>query len=235
MTELTKKNEAYIRQLEKLLQANPKLTPEKISDTLKDVTEKVLAAQPSGQTATQLFGTPTQAAEQFVAPQDKRGKKTSSKRLHEYGFWTLALDTAMAITILFAGVFGLSGIFTPNSTEGTGITSLILIALFGGVVYTRVVLALTPNPSAPHNLTRGRRATLLALAMLGWLAGFLALSLLPRAINPVLPGWTYLILAVVAFGVFRWNRQKSGLRGGFFAISQLSLEARQAAAQKESK
>jgi len=55
---------------------------------------------------------------------------------------------------------------------------------------------------------------------------------LPAVINPTLPAIVYIVLAAVAYLAFRWNRQRAGLKGGFFAISQLSQQARLEAAQK---
>lgn len=224
---LTKKNDAYVRQFEKLLRNSGKLSEPEITTAVTDITNQILVGQPKGQTANQLLGTPTQAAQQY-APATPAGKP-GRKKLHEYDVTTLVIDTAMAIFMLFGVVFGLSGLFAPEAAGNTGITSLVLIAIFGGLVYTRIILALTPNPAAPKQMSRNKRWALLGVAMLLWIVGFMGLSLIPVAINPILPGWIYLLLAVVAFGIFRWNRQRSGLSGGFFAISQLSMEARREA------
>jgi uncharacterized membrane-anchored protein len=223
---LTKKNDAYVRQFEKLLRSSGKLSEPEITTAVNDITNQILVGQPKGQTANQLLGTPTQAAQQY-APTTTG--KPGRKKLHEYDVAPLVIDTAMAIFILFGVVFGLSGLFAPQAAGNTGITSLVLIAIFGGIVYTRIILALTPNPAKPNQMGRNKRWALLGVAMLLWIVGFMGLSLIPTAINPILPGWVYLLLAVVAFGIFRWNRQRSGLSGGFFAISQLSMEARREA------
>lgn len=210
----------------KLMAQNGQLSPEKIEAVTNEVTEKLLEAQRTGTTAAQLYGTPTQAVAQFLDP------KQTARKLHEYKFWELALDTSMAILMLFAGVFGLSLFFSKQASQGAGIVSLLLIAFLGGSLYTAVVLKLTPNPKVSTATSRSRRWLYLGLAMVAWVLGFIVLGLLPPIINPTLPPVAYIIVAIAAYGVFRWNRQQAGLKGGgFLAISQLSQQARLEAAQ----
>ena len=220
--QLTKKNEDFIFHFKKLLAQNSQLSAEQIEAATDEVTTKLLTAQGTGTTAAQLFGTPTQAVAQYLDP------KKSNKKLHDYQFWQLALDTSMAILMLFAGVFGLTLFFSKQATgQGAGIVSLLLIAALGGSIYTAVVLKLTPNPKATQAEPKSRRWLYLGLALVAWIVGFIVLGLLPPVINPTLPPLAYLIVAVAAYGVFRWNRQQAGLQGGgFLAISQLSQQAR---------
>lgn len=223
---LTKKNEDFMFHFKKLMAQNGQLSPEKIEAVTNEVTEKLLEAQRTGTTAAQLYGTPTQAVAQFLDP------KQTARKLHEYKFWELALDTSMAILMLFAGVFGLSLFFSKQASQGAGIVSLLLIAFLGGSLYTAVVLKLTPNPKVSTATSRSRRWLYLGLAMVAWVLGFIVLGLLPPIINPTLPPVAYIIVAIAAYGVFRWNRQQAGLKGGgFLAISQLSQQARLEAAQ----
>lgn len=223
---LTKKNEDFMFHFKKLMAQNGQLSPEKIEAVTNEVTEKLLEAQRTGTTAAQLYGTPTQAVAQFLDP------KQTARKLHEYKFWELALDTSMAILMLFAGVFGLSLFFSKQASQGAGIVSLLLIAFLGGSLYTAVVLKLTPNPKVSTATSRSRRWLYLGLAMVAWVLGFIVLGLLPPIINPTLPPVAYIIVAIAAYGVFRWNRQQTGLKGGgFLAISQLSQQARLEAAQ----
>lgn len=223
---LTKKNEDFMFHFKKLMAQNGQLSLEKIEAVTNEVTEKLLEAQRTGTTAAQLYGTPTQAVAQFLDP------KQTARKLHEYKFWELALDTSMAILMLFAGVFGLSLFFSKQASQGAGIVSLLLIAFLGGSLYTAVVLKLTPNPKVTTATSRSRRWLYLGLAMVAWVLGFIVLGLLPPIINPTLPPVAYIIVAIAAYGVFRWNRQQAGLKGGgFLAISQLSQQARLEAAQ----
>ena len=223
---LTKKNEDFMFHFKKLMAQNGQLSPEKIEAVTNEVTEKLLEAQRTGTTAAQLYSTPTQAVAQFLDP------KQTARKLHEYKFWELALDTSMAILMLFAGVFGLSLFFSKQASQGAGIVSLLLIAFLGGSLYTAVVLKLTPNPKVSTATSRSRRWLYLGLAMVAWVLGFIVLGLLPPIINPTLPPVAYIIVAIAAYGVFRWNRQQAGLKGGgFLAISQLSQQARLEAAQ----
>lgn len=226
--ELTKRNQDFIFQFKKLLAQNSKLNGEQIEGIVTEVENNLLETQGKGQTSTQIYGTPTMAVQQYLDP------KRTAKKLFDYKFSTLALDTSLAIFMLFAVVFGLTLFFSKNaSNQGAGIVSLLLIAALGGSIYTSVVLKLTPNPKEKDKQEpTSRRWVYLLMAVVAWLGGFLLLGMLPQAINPTLPPVVYIILGAAAFGAFRWNRKKYGLTGGFFAISQLSQQARLEASKK---
>ncbi|GMA69586.1 membrane protein [Leuconostoc litchii] len=220
--ELTKKNQDFIFQFKKQLAKSSKLNGEKIEEIVAEVEAHLLETQGKGQTAAQIYGTPTLAVQQYLDP------KRTAKQLFDYKFTTLALDTSLVIFMLFAAVFGLTLLFSKNaSNQGAGIVSLLLIAVLGGSIYTGIILKLTPNPKDKGEQSKNiSRWLYLLLAIVIWLGGFLVLGMLPQAINPTLPPLVYIILGLVAYAGFRWNRKKSGLPGGFFAISQLSQQAR---------
>lgn len=220
---LTKKNEDFVFRFKKIILQNSKLSTEKIEEIIAEIEDELRVAQKSGQTAAQLFGTPTQAAQKYLDP------KQTAKRMHEFKFWTLALDTTLVIFMLFAVVFGFTLFFSKNGNNqaGGGIESLILIALLGGTIYTGVMLKVTPNPKAAQKQeAKWIRWAYLLGAVVAWIVGFTVLGLLPQSLNPTLPPVVYLALAILAFVAFRWNRQRFGLKGGFFAISQLAQQAR---------
>ena len=58
--QLTKKNEDFIFRFKKIVAQNSHLSAEKIEEITDEVTAELLAAQGTGTTAVQLFGTPTQ-------------------------------------------------------------------------------------------------------------------------------------------------------------------------------
>lgn len=224
---LTNKNEDFIFRFKRLLAQNGQLSGEKIDEITTEVEQRLLSAQGTGKTAAQLFGTPTQAVQQYLDP------RNNTKKLHEYKFWNLALDTSLAILMLFLAVFGVSLFFSKNANnQGAGIVSLILISALGGSIYTAVVVKLTPNPKGKQQANaKSNRWLYLIGAVLAWLIGFLVLGMLPSMINPTLPPVVYIVLLGLAYLLFRWNRQQSGLKGGFLAISQLSQQARLEASQ----
>lgn len=224
---LTHKNEDFIFRFKRLLAQNGQLSGEKIDEITTDVEQRLLDAQGTGQTAAQIFGTPTQAVQQYLDP------RRIAKKLHDYKFWNLALDTSLAILMLFLAVFSISLFFAKNTNnQGAGIVSLILISALGGSIYTAVIVKLTPNPKRTQQTNaKSRRWLYLIGAVLAWLIGFLVLGMLPQVINPTLPPLAYIILLGLVYLLFRWNRQHSGLKGGFLAISQLSQQARFEASQ----
>ncbi len=87
---LTKKNEDFVFRFKKIILQNSKLSTEKIEEIIAEIEDELRVAQKSGQTAAQLFGTPTQAAQKYLDP------KQTAKRMHEFKFWTLALDTTFS-------------------------------------------------------------------------------------------------------------------------------------------
>ncbi len=143
---INEKNEDFIFRFKKLLLQNSQLSTDKIMEVTNEVEQKLIEAQGTGQTAAQLYGTPTQAVQQFLDP------KKLAKKLHDYKFWNLAADTSLAILMLFCAVFGLSLFFSKNTNnQGAGIVSLFLIAALGGSIYTAVILKLTPDPKKIKN------------------------------------------------------------------------------------
>ena len=59
-----------------------------------------------------------------------------------------------------------------------------------------------------------------------WFLAYLGFSYLPAVINPLLPGWLYLVFAVLAFIGFRFWRVKTGIQGGFLGGSTRRPQAK---------
>lgn len=226
--QLTKKNEEFIFQFKKHLAKSGKLDAEQIEKVVIEVEDELLATQHTGRTAQQLYGTPTLAVQKYLDP------KRHAKKLHDFGFLPLAIDTILVIFMLFAFVFGVTLFFSKENNAGAGILSLLTIAILGGTVYTYALLKLTPNPDEQKpTVNKGKRWLFLAGAIVVWLLGFVIVGIMPPIINPTLPPIAYIILGALAYGGFYYNRQKNGLKGnGFFAIGQLSNQSRFEAQQK---
>ncbi|CAH1856716.1 Uncharacterized membrane-anchored protein [Leuconostocaceae bacterium R-53105] len=220
--ELTKKNQDFIFQLKKHLdQAD--MPSDKIEGVVQEVTDNLLEKQGKGTTASQLYGSPLKLAQHYLDP------NINAKKLHDYPAWVLAVDTSsvllMFMTLFFAITTGISA--GSQQGQGVGIVSAIFLSIWGGVLYTVVMLHLIPNPKSSKKINKWSAWLLIPLILVAWVGGFLVTVVIPAVINPVLPGYGNVAVAAVTFLIYRWNRKQAGIpSGGILAISKLAQQAR---------
>src|SRR5699024_4951489 len=141
-----------------------------------------------------------------------------------YGFWPLAVDNAIAFFMMFSFMFGLTLIFSgmKSSADGSagaaGITSLILTSVLGGIFFSAVTLTLAPRRDGKH-VSFLKKASVTVGSFAIWFLAYLGFAFLPPVINPLLPGWVYLVIAALAFVGFRYWRSKTGIKGGFLGAN----------------
>lgn len=207
---LTKRNEDFMFQLNKHLDAAGMVGGDKRA-ALEEVVEELKAGQKTGQTAKQLFGTASAKAASIAQPKSQ-GLSGNNK-----GYWPNAIDTTLMLFAMFSLVFGISMMTTKGPSTATyGIVGLILTAVSGGMVFAYIQGIITPaNPADKKPLWF--RIVVTLVAILVWMAFYGAsFSLIPKALNPGLPGLVYVILAVVAFVGFIFERRITGISGGMF-------------------
>ena len=213
---LTNKNQDFMFQLNKHIGNN--LATDTKKAALDEVVSQLKAAQGKGQTAKQLFGTPSEKAQQMLHPEKRATNSTV-----QAGYWANVLDTALMFFAMFSAVFGFF-LLTANGkiqTQGTpyGILSLLLTATTGGLIFAYIQQLLVPiNPKDKKPLWFRLVFTLGAIAV--WMFVYIAVTAIPSAINPILPGYVYLALAVVAFVGFIFERRITGITGGVFDSSK---------------
>lgn len=220
---LTRKNEDFVYQLNKQLDAR-QVNADKKDEFMTKTINELKAGQKSGKTAKTLFGTPTQYAEELVHP-----KKKEDQPVGNQNFWMLALDNGMMFFAIFAFMFGLIGLInakglTANGHVGNaGITAVILVAIAGGLLFGYVAKIMSPkkDPKTGKLVQKGLwyRIGMIALAFIIWIGIYTIAAVLPNAINPLLNKWVYLALGVIVFGIDLFFRARFNIVNNVFAGS----------------
>ncbi|MFC4760903.1 DUF1129 domain-containing protein [Fructobacillus durionis] len=219
----TKKNQDFLFHLEKGLADSDKISEEKKEEILGEVEQQLAEGQKLGHTAAQLFGTPAETLEKYLNP------VALAKGFHDYSFGFLAGDTALVLIMFLTGFFtvtmGFSG--SKSGSEGIGVSSIILLSLWGGAIYTMAMQRFIPNPKEDQSKKKIPSWLMLVIVALLWIGGFTAFLYLPAALNPVLPVWGNGLMFFIAWALYFVNRRYAGLkRGGVLAISKLAQQER---------
>ncbi|TYC48996.1 DUF1129 family protein [Weissella muntiaci] len=205
---LTNRNQLFMHQVVELA------TEPGQAELAMKIQAQLLEGQKSGQTARQMFGTPAQAlglAKQVAVEEEGL---TPNQIYAAHPFWQLVLDNAMAFGMLFMVMFGFMLAFSSNvsreSAGAAGLTSLIGTAVFGAIFFSLATKFLAAKGGS--RIVKFLGAALLFVA---WFGLYLLLAGLPAAVNPIMPGWVYLVLAAITFFAFRYWRARTKIVGGF--------------------
>lgn len=212
---LSKRNQDFMWQVQSLASADQVNT-----GMVADIEAQLLAGQKTGQTAKQIYGTPKQALGQEI--KEVQQGQNQGANYAANGFWNIAIDNTFVFLMMFSLMFGVMLMFSSEQivSEGAqasslGITALILTAVSGGGLFAAWTLLMAP--------AKNGQKTSIWLRILGsllifatWFILYMAFGLIiPSVINPILPGWIYLIVAGTSFIGFQWWRRKTGMQGGF--------------------
>ena len=195
---LTKKNEEYMYKLDKALDQRGYDAAKK-EEVIKQMVAELKEKQKQGITANKLYGTVTEKTELIIKGPKK--KDTGSQQ----SFWVAALDNGSAMFTLFCLMYGVLGVFSKKTTEQAtgGWLTLVVIS-----VVTGVTMALFYEMLGRGRMRGwGRIARAIITLVVVWFVMFGILSLVPRSVNPPLPGMIYFILAIIGYG-FRWVMKK---------------------------
>ncbi len=186
-----------------------------------EMVDTLLEGQQSGQTARQLYGTPTEVA-QSIIDQDLSIASDDDAVSPD---WQIYLDGALLLGSIFTFLTGFS-MANADNTAGSlgnetlqyfGVITMIINYLVAG--FAMVITAKNmPNPDAPKGEKGYPKYFLASIgSMVVW---FLAVSfsgaLLPRAINPILSHTAYMIIAVITFVARMYLKRKLDIKGGIF-------------------
>lgn len=211
---LTKRNEDFIFQLKKHL--TDKMDAQQLDTEIATITEALLAGQLTGATAKQLYGTPSEAAANLLNP---KARQAAMPNGNNAGYWANALDTALLFLAMFGAVFGFFMLFNHADVKTTGapygIVSLIITAVVGGLIFAYIQDLLVPRAGKVKKPFWYRLIAML-LAIVLWMLIYMGVAFIPRAVNPILPGFAYIVIAVIAFAAFIYERRVTGITGGFF-------------------
>jgi uncharacterized membrane-anchored protein len=242
-TKLTKRNEEFIFQLNKLLKNDDSFDSDKSKEIVSQVTKELSEGQKSGKTARQLFGTASEYLGDLKDPKAAQARKDKLKSassnsntkndslgdakgpgIFDFSFLSEMVDTALTIFILFSVLFALSGAFAGSASTNNqlGIVSTVLISLFAGSLYVYGMRLVTYDPK--HSEDRpsiGLRLGVILAMIILWVGGFLVISLIPKVVNPSIPWFIYIALAGGAYLLIRYWRTRTSLPNSIFSVSVL--------------
>ncbi|MGK0552675.1 DUF1129 domain-containing protein [Enterococcus faecalis] len=204
---LTKRNEQYIFDLKKSLQA-ANLSEEEQTIALHDILPQLVQGQKTGKTARQLFGTVSERAEAILNKPEEAPEPTGVMMWVDNTLFLLGLLTLM---------MALMSLFSKNSAQPLGLMSYILGAMAGGYVF----YLLHKHVYQYDRQDKSKRpswlksSAILIFGMLFWLAAFGGAAFLPAVINPVLDPIVTLIIGALAFVVRYFFKKKFNISGSF--------------------
>ncbi|EHS86236.1 hypothetical protein PS3_21944 [Limosilactobacillus gastricus PS3] len=213
---LTRKNIDYMIQLNKQLDLQG-ADPDAKATMLEQTVMKLTESQKQGTTARTLLGTPTEYADQLIHP------APSAKQVERSASGLLAIDNALMFFAIFTVMFGIMGLSQPKSLASSngnaGIVSILIVSIVGGLLFGYMTRLLTSTKDPKTGKRTGYplwlRALLVVVAFVVWVAIYGLSAFIPKTINPVLNGWVYIVLAVVAFFGDMYFRRRYNVVGGF--------------------
>lgn len=171
--------------------------------------------QDKGITAKQLYGTPTTYAQEL---HENPNKGTGSLEVADSPFWHYWVEGGLLIGGVFAGISGLTLLIgSENASSGpAGLFTLILNFIIGGLAMA-VLTTNQPDMSKPKKERGTMRYVLISVAvLLGWILVISLTEFLPAGINPELPLFAYLALAVLGLAARWWFKREYKVQNTLF-------------------
>ena len=204
-SQLTKKNEQYILQLERSLK-EAQVSKAKITSTLEEMLPVLVEKQKKGLTARQLFGTVTQQT-QSVLEGPKKDPTVKSPD------WQIAVDGGLLVGGLFALVTGVT-LMLSSEAQAMGLFTLLINFIAGAFV----MLAISKNAPKFDN-PKGQRGYIRYLvvstvAMMAWLLlVVVSQQYIPSVINFVMSYEWYLLIGAAALAGKFYLKKKLNIVG----------------------
>ncbi len=175
----------------------------------------LVTEQDKGVTAKQLYGTPTGYAQELHNNPDDG---TSVARNGDNPFWHYWVEGGLLIGGVFAGISGLTLLIGSDNAASNpaGLATLILNFIVGGLAMA-VLTINQPDMSKPKKERGTMRYILISVAvLLGWILLVSMTELLPNTVNPQLPLFAYLALAVLALAGRWWFKREFNIQNTLF-------------------
>ncbi|UPQ86403.1 DUF1129 domain-containing protein [Ignavigranum ruoffiae] len=212
---LTNKNQQFIVTLDR--QLHNEMHFEVRRKVFEEIVETLLAGQEHSQTAKHIYGTPTELA-QVIRDQELTHKIEAEQA--PSSDLLIGIDGSLFLGSLFTFVSGLSMVMATdkaNTQTYMGVITMIINYIVAGFAMLMTAKNL-PNPDAEKGKKGYLRYFLVSiLTMVSW---FLIVSfsvvILPRSINPVLPGVIYMMIGGVTFALRFYLRRRYNIKGGVF-------------------
>lgn len=211
---MTKKNQQYLMAVEKQL-SDQSIDEETYSAVFNELAETLIEGQKTGQTAKQLYGTPTECATIIRDQHFPSNKKAEDLGPSEP--WHIALDGALLLGSIYTLITGISLMNANSEISGIGILTLIVNYIVAGFAMLLIAQNL-PKPDAP----KGQKGYLKyfgmsTLAMVSWVAAVsLVTAFAPPVINPLLPSFALIVIGLITIALRFYLKKRYNIRGGVF-------------------
>lgn len=212
--QLSKRHQQFMYAIDKnLVAAN--LTSAIRRDIYTEMVDTLIQGQQTGQTARQLYGTPTECAavifKQQFPTEDEHTKSPD---------WQIAMDGGLILGSIFTLITGLSIMRNSEDMQSAfimGAITLVINYVVAGyaMLMTSKVL---PNMEAPKGQRGyGKYFAVSTLSMLVWVAAIsLSSFVLPKSIDVIMPYELYFIIGAATFALRIYLKKKWNIRGGLF-------------------
>ncbi|AYW46360.1 DUF1129 domain-containing protein [Tetragenococcus koreensis] len=199
--QLTKRNQQYIFDLNKALDA-ANLSEEEKVQVFHEMLPVLVQEQKNGTTARQLYGTVSERTEAILATPTK--VETTRPVL----MW---VDNTLLILGVFGLMMGIVGLFSNQNNQVYGIVTLILMAMVGGwvfyLMYKYMYQYERPGADKSQRPKLWKSILILIASFFVWTAVISLSALLPGVINPVLDPF-FLVLIGGASLLLRYYLKK---------------------------
>ncbi len=208
--ELTNKNQQFMVGLSKQLEGE--LDAPARTAIYQEIVQTLLDGQVTGQTARQLYGTPSETVQVILKQEYAETEPVRSPD------WQIALDGGLLIGSLFTLVVGFATLRGSQTAQSSmGLVSLIVNYLVGGLITLWIANSM-PQPDAPKGQRGILKYFLVSFGGMGlWFFSItLSQAFLPPIINPPLPGMAYIVIAAITLLLKIFLKRRWKIVGGLF-------------------
>lgn len=213
--QLTKRSQQFLVSIDK------KLTDGGLTESVKqpiytEMLETLLEGQQVGQTARQIYGTPTECATSILNQNFK--EQTEVTRSPD---WQIALDGGLILGSVFTFIVGLS-MMNANAEEPEAVLSMGLITLILNYLVAGWAMLQTSKVMPDMDAPKGKKGYfkyfgVSSLWMVVWVATVtLSAAFIPAVINPVFPPMVYMVIAAATFALRFYLKKRFNIVGGVF-------------------
>ena len=201
---LSNKNQDYVFRLEKFLTEDQNYTMDQVKPAIDQILPEIIVAQRKGIPASSLYQkAPKEKAIEIANPQKEAPKNK---------FWMHAVDNGLLYFVIFAGFFGVVQLFNINSKQQNGVQQMGILTVASVTILFGILMAYYNDLVTREKSKRPPmwKVVLIGIFLVGIVMVWITFTSMPflRVIYPVLNPWVYIVLAVIAFFVRRWFRQK---------------------------
>ena len=209
--QLTKRNQQYIFDLKKSLEA-ANLSEEEKTVALHEMLPILVQEQKGGKTARQLFGTVSERTEAIIT------KPVEQKESGPFLMW---LDNTLLILGIFGLMLGVMGVFTKGQAQPYGLLTLFLMAMLAGwvfyLMYKYMYQYERPGADKSKRPKMWKIILILVGAFLVWIVTISLSSMLQPPLNPQVDPLIEIVIGAVALAAKYYLKKKYNI------ISSLSV------------